>query len=81
MKIAFINDNHFGCRGDSKIFLDHQEKFFAEVFFPYLDDNKITIVMDLGDTFDRRKYINYVTLKRAKEFFFSQLSSRNIEYH
>ena len=81
MKIAFINDNHFGCRGDSKIFLDHQEKFFAEVFFPYLDDNKITTVMDLGDTFDRRKYINYVTLKRAKEFFFSQLASRNIEYH
>ncbi len=81
MKIAFINDNHFGCRGDSKIFLDHQERFFSEVFFPYLDENNVKVVMDLGDTFDRRKYINYVTLKRAKEFFFSQLASRNIEYH
>ena len=37
--------------------------------------------MDLGDTFDRRKYINYVTLKRSKEFFFDQMAKRNIEYH
>ena len=81
MKIALINDNHFGVRGDSLVFLDHQEKFFKEVFFPYLDENNIKVVLDLGDTFDRRKYINYVTLKRAKEFFFDQLALRNIEYH
>jgi DNA repair exonuclease SbcCD nuclease subunit len=81
MKIAFVNDNHFGVRGDSQVFLDHQEKFFREIFFPYLDENDIRIVMDLGDTFDRRKYVNYVTLKRAKEFFFNQMASRDIEYH
>ena len=81
MKIALVNDNHFGVRGDSQVFLDHQEKFFREIFFPYLDENGIKIVMDLGDTFDRRKYVNYVTLKRAKEFFFSQMASRDIEYH
>jgi DNA repair exonuclease SbcCD nuclease subunit len=81
MKIAFVNDNHFGVRGDSQVFLDHQEKFFREIFFPYLDENSIKVVMDLGDTFDRRKYVNYVTLKRAKEFFFNQMASRDIEYH
>jgi hypothetical protein len=80
-KIAVVNDSHFGIRGDSKIFLDHQERFFTEVFFPYLDENDITTVFDLGDTFDRRKYINYVTLKRAKDFFFNQMAKRNIEYH
>ena len=72
---------HLGVRGDSKVFLDHQEKFFSEVFFPYIDSNDIKIVLDLGDTFDRRKYINYVTLNRAKKFFFNQLQERNIEYH
>jgi DNA repair exonuclease SbcCD nuclease subunit len=81
MKIAIINDTHFGVRGDSKIFLDHQETFFRDIFFPYLDEHNINLVMDLGDTFDRRKYINYVTLKRVKEFFFNQLQSRGIEYH
>ena len=72
---------HLGVRGDSKIFLDHQERFFNEIFFPYLDKHKIDTVLDLGDTFDRRKYINYVTLGRAKKFFFDQLQSRGIEYH
>lgn len=81
MKIAIVNDTHFGVRGDSQVFLDHQEKFFREVFFPYLDKHNIRIVFDLGDTFDRRKYINYVTLKRAKEFFFDQMMVRGIEYH
>lgn len=81
MKIAIINDTHFGVRGDSQIFLDHQETFFRDIFFPYLDEHGVKHVMDLGDTFDRRKYINYVTLKRVKEFFFSQLQSRGIEYH
>lgn len=81
MKIALVNDNHFGVRGDSQVFLDHQEKFFLEIFFPYLDEHNIRVVFDLGDTFDRRKYVNYVTLKRAKEFFFNQMASRDIEYH
>ncbi len=81
MKIAIITDMHLGVRGDSKVFLDHQEKFFSEIFFPYIDEHNIKTVLDLGDTFDRRKYINYVTLTRAKKFFFDQLQSRNIEYH
>ncbi|HAW03795.1 MAG TPA: recombinase [Saprospirales bacterium] len=81
MKIAIITDMHLGVRGDSKIFLDHQERFFNEIFFPYLDKHEIDTVLDLGDTFDRRKYINYVTLGRAKKFFFDQLQSRGIEYH
>jgi DNA repair exonuclease SbcCD nuclease subunit len=80
-KIAIINDTHFGIRGDSKIFLDHQERFFLEIFFPYLDEHGIKTVLDLGDTFDRRKYINYVTLKRAKDFFFDQMAKRGVEYH
>lgn len=81
MKIAIVNDTHFGVRGDSQVFLDHQERFFREIFFPYLDEHDVRIVFDLGDTFDRRKYINYVTLKRVKQFFFNQMSARGIEYH
>ena len=56
MKIAIVTDMHIGVRGDSKIFLDHQERFFSEVFFPYIDEHDIKIIFDLGDTFDRRKF-------------------------
>lgn len=81
MKIAIVTDMHIGVRGDSQVFLDHQERFFSNVFFPYLDENDIKVVFDLGDTFDRRKFINYNSLKRGKEFFFDELAKRNIEYH
>lgn len=81
MKIAIITDMHLGVRGDSKVFLDHQERFFSEIFFPYIDEHNIKTILDLGDTFDRRKYINYVTLDRAKKFFFDEIQKRDIEYH
>ena len=80
-KIAILNDSHFGVRGDSPVFLDHQERFFSEIFFPTCDQENIKTVFDLGDTFDRRKYINFVTLNRAKRFFFDEFQKRNIEYH
>ena len=81
MKIAIVTDIHIGVRGDSKVFLDHQERFFRNVFFPYLDEHGITTVFDLGDTFDRRKYINYLSLKRGREFYFDELAKRNIDFH
>jgi DNA repair exonuclease SbcCD nuclease subunit len=80
-KIAIVTDMHIGVRGDSKLFLDHQERFFSEVFFPYIDEHDIKIIFDLGDTFDRRKFINYVSLERGKKFFFDQIANRGIEYH
>lgn len=76
-----VTDMHIGVRGDSLVFLHHQEKFFKEVFFPYLDEHNIKVVFDLGDTFDRRKYINYVSLSRGKKFFFDEIAKRGIEYH
>lgn len=81
MKIAIVTDIHIGARGDSRVFHEVQRKFFQEVFFPYLDEHGITTVFDLGDTFDRRKYINYVSLQRGKEFLFDELAKRNIDFH
>lgn len=81
MKVAVITDQHFGVRGDSVLFLDYYEKFYRDVFFPTLDARDIKIVLDLGDTFDRRKYINYLTLRRAKEMYFDELQKRGIRVY
>jgi len=78
LKVAVITDQHFGVRGDSNLFLDYYEKFYRDVFFPTLDAKDIKVVLDLGDTFDRRKYINYLTLRRAKEMYFDELQRRGI---
>jgi hypothetical protein len=80
MKIALITDQHLGVRGDSIHFHNYFKRFYDEVFFPYIDAHEITKVVDLGDTFDRRKYVNFDTLKRAREYFFDELYKRGIDY-
>ena len=77
-KIALITDQHFGGKQDSQYFLDYIEKFYTNQFFPYLTENNITTVIDLGDTFDRRKYVNFNTLQQVKKFYFDVLLDRNI---
>jgi len=81
MKIAIITDQHFGARNDSVHFLDFFEKFYKDIFFPTLIKEKIKTVLILGDTFDRRKYINFVSFKRSKQMFFDPLYDLGIEVH
>jgi len=80
-KVAIITDQHFGARNDSIHFLDYYEKFYRDTFFPTIDEHNISTVLILGDTFDRRKYVNFYSLKRAKEMFFDELAKRNIKVH
>ena len=81
MKVAIITDQHFGARNDSIAFLDFYEKFYENTFFPALDSAGITTVLVLGDTFDRRKYVNFYALDRAKKMFFNELEERGIQVH
>ena len=81
MKVAIITDQHFGARNDSLHFLDFYEKFYDETFFPAIDAAGITTLLILGDTFDRRKYVNFYSLQRAKKMFFDKLHGRKIQVH
>tara|TARA_Y100000004_G_C8950220_1_gene428116 strand:- start:1243 stop:2277 length:1035 start_codon:yes stop_codon:yes gene_type:complete len=81
MKIAIINDTHFGVRNDSSFFLERFLTYFEEKFFPYLIENKITTVFHLGDLLDRRKYVNIHTLNQVKKRFIEPLSEMGIDFH
>ena len=81
MKIAILGDTHFGARNDNQHFHQFFEKFYKEVFFPYLKEHNITDVIQLGDVFDRRKYINFQTLKSCREYFFEPLVDNSISLH
>ena len=81
MKVAIITDQHFGARNDSIAFLDFFQKFYDDTFFPALDAADINTVLILGDTFDRRKYVNFYALDRAKKMFFDKLEERGIRVH
>jgi len=81
MKVALITDQHFGGKQDSQNFLNHIRKFYEEQFFPYLFEHNISTVIDLGDTFDRRKYVNFNTLNEVKKFYFDVFYERDIQLH
>jgi len=81
MKIALITDTHFGARSDSLAFDNFFRKFYEQCFFPDLEKLGIKTIMHLGDAFDRRKYINYNTLKSCKEYFFNAAWRHGIDVH
>lgn len=62
MKVAIITDTHCGAGNDNQSLNEFFLRFYEEVFFPYLKEHNIKNVLHLGDTFDRRKYINFSTL-------------------
>ncbi len=74
--IAVLGDTHFGTRGDSSIFLQNQETFYREVFFPTLDERQITTVVHVGDVFDRRKFVNFSVLNATRRMFIDPLRQR-----
>lgn len=81
MKVCVLGDTHFGMRGDSKVFHDLYRKFYQNTFLPYLKEHNIQAVIQLGDLFDRRKYINFQTLQSAKDYFFDPLAQSGITLH
>lgn len=81
MKIAIITDQHFGVRKSDKNFHNYFKKFYDNVFFPTLSERGITQLVDMGDTFDNRKYIDIWALKWAKQNYYDQLSDMGIQVH
>tara|TARA_R110001592_G_scaffold66345_4_gene203521 strand:- start:2072 stop:3127 length:1056 start_codon:yes stop_codon:yes gene_type:complete len=81
MKVAIVNDTHFGARNDSSIFLNYFLEFFQDQFFPYCIDNDIDHVIHLGDLMDRRKFVNFNTLHEVRTKFFNSLEQNKINLH
>lgn len=78
MKVAIITDQHFGARKGSKLFHDYFAKFYDGTFFPTLNREGITTVIDMGDTFDNRRSIDLWSLKWAKENYYNRLRDMGI---
>ena len=80
MKVAVITDTHYGVRNDNVIFYDYQKKF-NEKFFQTIDEENITTIIHAGDLFDRRKYINFITMKRCYDDFLKPILDRGLDFH
>ena len=48
---------------------------------PFIDAHNIDTVIALGDTFDKRRSINFMSLEAAKDMWFDPLEERNVRMH
>jgi DNA repair exonuclease SbcCD nuclease subunit len=80
MKIALLGDTHWGARNDLPLLYHHMEVFYTW-FFDQLKQKNINTIIQLGDLFDRRKYINFRTLQYAQKIFFNCLADNQITLH
>lgn len=81
MKICFIGDLHFGTRANSLEFHKYFDRFFTDIFFPYLKEHNIKTIFQFGDLFDSEKNINFNTLYHANKYFFDILENNSIQLH
>jgi DNA repair exonuclease SbcCD nuclease subunit len=79
-KIAMVTDTHAGVRNDNPAFQLYQKKCW-QWFFDYIDQNQIKTVIHLGDIYDRRKYVNFMSSKRLREDFLEPLEQRKVDTH
>ena len=79
-KIAMVTDTHAGVRNDNPAFQLYQKRCW-KWFFDYIDEHSIKHVIHLGDIYDRRKYVNFMTAKRLREDFLEPLAERDIATH
>ena len=70
MKVLLITDQHFGVRNDNLHFVEHYRRYYSKIVIPFLKASGIKEIINLGDTFDKRRSINYMSLEAAKEMWF-----------
>lgn len=59
-KVIILGDLHLGAHKNSNSFLEYQKKFFIDILFPYIKNNGIKKVFQLGDVLDQRQKIDFV---------------------
>ena len=79
-KFIILGDTHFGCRNDLSLFHKHFKKFYTNLVED-MHAQGIKHIFQLGDLFDRRKYINFQTLAEARNYFFDVMKDNDITVH
>ena len=77
-KTVMISDIHFGARNDNEVIAEYQEEFFNHLF-DYMKNNDIKNLLVLGDVFDRRKFVNFRTMRLVNRCFIDPIVENNIK--
>lgn len=80
-KIAIIGDVHFGARNSNKIVEHWQERFYKEIFWPYIEENGIQEIVQTGDYFDNRRSIDLRTMAFQRRTFVEVAQKLDVNVH
>lgn len=79
MRIAILGDTHFSYKGEE--YYEYMETFYSKVFFPYLIQNNIKIVIQTGDLFDKHNLVDINAVDFARRVFLNRFAELGIELH
>lgn len=79
--VAIVTDLHFGARNDDDLIIKNHLKFLNELFTT-MQQRGITYLLNLGDTWDKRKVHNIRTYNIFRKEFFQKIQEQKItSYH
>jgi DNA repair exonuclease SbcCD nuclease subunit len=79
--IAVLGDLHLGNKGQSLEVFEYQMKFIETQFFPYILENNIKYVIQLGDCFHDRNKTDWCILNESKKRIFNWFDENGVELH
>ena len=79
--ILIIGDLHIGARNNSQLFLDYMRNYFQNELFPLIKSRGVTRVIQLGDTLDKRKSIDFITSAFLIKEWLSWFDENNVELY
>ncbi|HRC95262.1 MAG TPA: metallophosphoesterase [Coprothermobacter proteolyticus] len=80
MKALILTDNHWGIKRSSKVFENHILRLHKKAL-DYCKENDIKIIFHLGDFFDVRKDVSYITLDTVKKEFLDPAKEMGIQFY
>ena len=80
MKILILGDLHIGVRNSNPVLFRMMKNFFSNMLFPYIKENGIRHVLQLGDVHDRRKSIDFVIADWITNYFFKWFEENEVDF-
>lgn len=78
MKILFLGDLHLGARNGNPNFLRMMDEYFKEELFPYILENDVNVVVQLGDILDKRRSIDFTISNYLVNTFFKFFNENEV---
>lgn len=80
-KIIILGDVHFDVSSGNQTILENQLEFFNKQLFPYMKENGIQTIIQLGDLMDNRNKVSVNVSHYLKKDFFDVMKREEIELY